>query len=41
VEEAIEELRCCSNTQFDPVVVEKLISLIRKCDKLPQPQGKA
>jgi HD-GYP domain-containing protein (c-di-GMP phosphodiesterase class II)/signal transduction histidine kinase len=37
VEEAIEELRRCSNTQFDPVVVEKLVGVLeqRKAEARP------
>jgi GAF domain-containing protein len=40
VDEAIEELRRCSGTQFDPDIVEKLIAVVVKDRQLPQLEGK-
>jgi HD-GYP domain-containing protein (c-di-GMP phosphodiesterase class II)/signal transduction histidine kinase len=36
VEEAIEELRRCSGSQFDPGIVEKLVAVLRQGEKAPQ-----
>ncbi len=41
VEEAIEELRRCSGSQFDPDIVEKLIAVLRSNKKTPQLQENA
>jgi HD-GYP domain-containing protein (c-di-GMP phosphodiesterase class II) len=40
VEDTLEELRHCSGSQFDPAVVEKLISLVREREKVPQLEGR-
>jgi HD-GYP domain-containing protein (c-di-GMP phosphodiesterase class II) len=40
VEEAIEELQHCSGSQFDPSVVKKLVSVLRRFERLPQLEGK-
>ena len=40
-EGAIEELRRCSGSQFDPDIVEKLIAVLRKSETAPQLQENA
>jgi HD-GYP domain-containing protein (c-di-GMP phosphodiesterase class II) len=40
-DQAIAELRRCSGSQFDPDIVEKLISVLKQEDKAPQLQENA
>jgi response regulator RpfG family c-di-GMP phosphodiesterase len=38
VEEAVDELRRCSGSQFDPEIVEKLIAVLKSNEAAPQLQ---